>query len=79
MHAARIEMRRLALPDLEALSRKNERQEEHGKSLEFARPDDDQPQQQHEHHGIADRNSPSTFRFHREDRILCDRSDDQRP
>ena len=37
MHAARIEMRRLALPDLEALSRKNERQANTAKALEFAR------------------------------------------
>lgn len=79
MHAARIEMRRWVLPDLEALGRKNERQEEHGKDLEFARPDDDQPHQQYEHQGIADRNSPSTLRLHLDGRILCNRSNDQRP
>jgi hypothetical protein len=79
MHAARIEMRRLALPDLEELGRNNERHEGHRKDLEFVRSDDDQPDHQHEHHGIADRNNASTLRFHREDRILCDRSDDQRP
>jgi hypothetical protein len=43
------------------------------------RPDDDQPHQQHEHHGIEDQSSPSMFRFHREVQILCDCSDDERP
>jgi hypothetical protein len=79
MHAARIVMRCWALPNLEALGRKNEGQVEHGNGLEFARPDDDQPHQQHEHHGIADRNNPSMLRFHLDGRILCNRSDDQRP